>query len=84
MSNIIIQNKKTGVTQKVPADHWQTLVTRGVAKNWEIIERNAPDVPVEIAEVISKMKEKAAKPTKDIEAEPDGEAPGNSNQNDKD
>jgi hypothetical protein len=79
---MIIEGKKSGQRQTVTPEQYQSMVRRGIAGNYRVIQRDIPDVPVELSQVVEKMKRKAGKPDNDT-GEPEAENPGNSNQNEE-
>ena len=79
---IEIESKKTGIRRTVTMGQYQTMVQRGIAGNFKVVQRNIPDVPVELAQVVEKMKRKAGKPDNDM-GEPEAANPGNDQQNDE-
>ena len=78
----IIQSKRTGRQSTVSVETWQDYVRRGIAGNFTIVQRSIPDVPVEVADVVQKIKKKAGKPA-DNTGEPDALEPDNTNQSDE-
>lgn len=79
----IIRSKKTGHESTVTVETWADYVRRGIAKNFAIVQRGIPDVPVEVAEVVEKMKKKAAKTADNNKGEPGTLAPDDNNQNEE-
>lgn len=78
----IIESKKTGQQSTITEDTWQSYVRRGIAGNFKTVQRILSDVPVEVAQVVEKMKRKAGKPDNDM-GEPEAANPGNDQQNDE-
>lgn len=75
-----IERKRDGEKTIVTTEQWAAMVTRGQAKSFKVARRNIPEVPVEVAQVIQKMKSKGAS-LENKEADPEGETPGQTNQN---
>lgn len=77
-----IERKRDGEKIIVSLEDWAAMVTRGQAKNFTVTRRNIPDVPVEVAQVVQKMKLKGES-LDNKEADPKGETSGQTNQNEE-